>query len=85
MLKNLDNTTCFSAHEACNKNCAQKKCRYWHQVSEHNNCIINMVNKKDEYTLEEIGSIFDVTRMRICQIEKRAIEKLKSFNQVFLD
>ena len=28
-------------------------------------------------TLEEIGNIFKVTRMRICQIEKRAIEKIK--------
>jgi DNA-directed RNA polymerase sigma subunit (sigma70/sigma32) len=85
MKKELNKKTCFSAHESCKKNCEQKKCRYWHEIPEHNNCIINMANKKDEYTLEEIGEIFGVTRMRICQIEKKAIEKIKIINQVFLD
>lgn len=27
-------------------------------------------------TLQEIGEIFDVTRMRICQIEKTVLQKL---------
>ena len=30
-----------------------------------------------KFTLEEIGKMFDVTRMRICQVEKIAIEKIK--------
>jgi DNA-directed RNA polymerase sigma subunit (sigma70/sigma32) len=38
--------------------------------------------KNEEYdsnkiTLQDIGDIFKVTRMRICQIEKNAIKKLK--------
>jgi DNA-directed RNA polymerase sigma subunit (sigma70/sigma32) len=28
-------------------------------------------------TLHEIGKIFGLTRMRICQIEKRALQKIK--------
>ena len=34
-------------------------------------------SNKDKWTLEKIGNIFGVTRMRICQIEKRAIEKIQ--------
>jgi DNA-directed RNA polymerase sigma subunit (sigma70/sigma32) len=41
-------------------------------------CCINLAGKKENFTLEDVGNIFSVTRMRICQIEKRAIEKLKS-------
>ena len=40
---------------------------------------------EDKITLQDIGNIFKVTRMRICQIEKNAIKKLKdriySFNE----
>jgi DNA-directed RNA polymerase sigma subunit (sigma70/sigma32) len=32
---------------------------------------------EDKITLQDIGDIFKVTRMRICQIEKNAIKKLK--------
>lgn len=77
MNKNFENTTCFSAHKQCKKSCINKKCRYWHNLSEHNNCIINASNEKDEYTLEEVGNFFNVTRMRICQIEKIAKNKIK--------
>jgi DNA-directed RNA polymerase sigma subunit (sigma70/sigma32) len=42
-----------------------------------NNCCLNF-SKKEKITLEEIGKIFNVTRMRICQIEKIAIQNIKS-------
>lgn len=51
----------------------------------HNNCIINMVNENEDLTLEKVGELFNVTRMRICQIEKNIIDKLKNFNQAYLD
>ena len=37
----LNDTTCFSAHKKLNKNCQNKKCRYWHELGTNNNCIIN--------------------------------------------
>lgn len=83
---NFDKMTCFEAHKKCNKNCRQKKCSYWqNDFDEHNNCMVNLINQKNDYTLEEIGTFFNVTRMRVCQIEKNAIEKIKSFNQAYLD
>lgn len=72
-----DNITCFKAHENKNKNCRNKKCRYWHELNHSNNCIINASQDKT-YTLQEIGDLFNITRMRICQIEKNAIKKIKS-------
>ena len=60
------------------KNCMQKKCRYWHNLDTHNNCIINLVNENEEMTLEKVGDLFNVTRMRICQIEKNVIDKLRN-------
>lgn len=74
---NLNKTTCFDAHKSSNKDCKNKKCRYWHDINHSNKCIINASQEKT-YTLQEIGDMFDITRMRICQIEKHAISKLKS-------
>tara|TARA_R110001583_G_scaffold88575_10_gene229530 strand:- start:1956 stop:2177 length:222 start_codon:yes stop_codon:yes gene_type:complete len=60
-------------------NCEIKKCRYWIESNNScNNCCINFIsNKNEKITLEDIGKLFKVTRMRICQIEKIAIKKVK--------
>ena len=69
---------CYEYNKNKNKNCKSKNCRYWIKNCEYSNCTIIAANKKEQITLEDIGKIFSVTRMRICQIEKRAIEKLKN-------
>ena len=81
MSNKISNTTCFDAHKIKNKNCNIKTCRHWHDLDGSNNCILNKVNdnleKNIDMTLQEIGDIFNITRMRICQIEKNSIKKLK--------
>ena len=72
----LNNLTCFSAHKNMKKNCQNKKCRYWHNLNSDNNCIINK-SSENPHTLQEIGDLFDITRMRICQIEKQTLEKVR--------
>jgi DNA-directed RNA polymerase sigma subunit (sigma70/sigma32) len=67
---------CFEFNKKNKSQCEKKNCRYWLKSKESNNCCINY-NFKEKITLEEIGKIFGVTRMRICQIEKTAISKLK--------
>lgn len=81
MSSNIKNTTCFNAHIQKNKSCKNKSCRYWHSLESSNNCVINEVNKNIEnnsdLTLQEIGSMFNITRMRVCQIEKQILNKIK--------
>lgn len=70
---------CFDYNKKCNKLCEKANCRYWIDFDKSQNCCINAAkNGSDKFTLQDIGDIFKVTRMRICQIEKIAIKKLKS-------
>lgn len=41
------------------------------------NCAVLAAKREDTRTLQEIGDIFGVTRMRICQIEKAVMSKLR--------
>lgn len=68
---------CFEHFKSTNKLCKKNTCRYWVDCSEFNNCCIIGANKSEKITLQNIGELFNVTRMRICQIEKIAIKKLK--------
>jgi len=70
---------CFKYNQKNNLNCNKNTCRYWidHKKSK-NCCLLANNNEKKKVTLQDIGDIFNVTRMRICQIEKSAINKLKT-------
>ncbi len=77
------NTTCFSEHERCSVSCSNNECRLWIDSEKNYNCTI-LAAKDGPKTLQEIGDIFNVTRMRICQIEKTIFGKLlydKNINQ----
>lgn len=75
-LKVVTNQACFSFHNENKIECKKKICRNWISSSEHMNCAIIAANT-GKMTLHEIGKIFGLTRMRICQIEKRALQKIK--------
>ena len=68
---------CFQYNKKNNATCKVASCRYWINHKESNNCCINY-EKREKTTLEDVGKIFNVTRMRICQIEKIAISKVKT-------
>ena len=84
MNTDFNKITCFNAHKYCQKSCKNNECRYWHSLATHNNCIINLANESEDLTLESIGELFNVTRMRICQIEKKSIDKLSDVSQAYL-
>jgi hypothetical protein len=70
-------TTCFAEHEKHNVKCEKKACRQWMNSSCHMNCAIIAASQNDEgLTLQQIGDIFSVTRMRVCQLEKASLQKM---------
>ena len=76
MERNDKTKTCFSN---CRKNktpCINKQCRAWFKCDKHFNCTI-LAAEEGPMTLQKIGDLFGLTRMRICQIEKNAIKKIK--------
>ena len=68
---------CYIYNKKLNVKCEKNNCRYWIEKKDSNNCCLIASEENNKLTLEEIGSIFNVTRMRICQIEKKAIKKIK--------
>ena len=75
----IENLTCFKAHAQLNTACKNDECRYWKEMdnTSHHNCVI-LAAKDGPMTLQQVGDIFNVTRMRICQIEKIAKQYLKT-------
>ena len=73
----LINMKCFEHHNKNKSNCEKSTCRYWINCKESQNCCIIGADTDKKFTLEDVGNIFNVTRMRICQVEKIAINKLR--------
>lgn len=71
----VKNTTCFVEHKKRNLKCQKESCRNWMNCPSALNCAI-IGGEQGKWILKDIGEIFDVTRMRICQIEKEIIKKL---------
>lgn len=67
--------TCFSAHMRHSIACEKIDCRYWMQNEKTQNCAI-IAASAGGMTLEQIGQIFGLTRMRVCQIEKNIYKKI---------
>lgn len=76
----VKNTTCFFEHKKRQLSCNKKTCRMWiDENSSHNCCILKA---QEAHTLQEIGNLFGVTRMRICQLEKSILKKVETLNEL---
>ena len=71
----VEGTTCFAEHQKRNLTCSKTSCRQWMDCKGSLNCAI-VGATQGEHTLQQIGDIFDVTRMRVCQIEKSILTDL---------
>jgi hypothetical protein len=69
--------TCFEAQSKYNVCCQRRHCKNWINSACDVNCIVVAV-KNGPKTLQEIGKIYGLTRMRICQIEKAIYEKIET-------
>lgn len=79
MKKNEDvvkGATCFAMHKKYEVECNKKDCKYWINNKNGQNCVV-LTAQSGPKTLQEIGEMYGLTRMRICQIEKNIYKKLK--------
>jgi hypothetical protein len=65
----VEGTTCFAEHAKRKLPCLRTSCRNWINDTGCSNCSLVSAQEGPK-TLEEIGNVFGLTRMRICQIEK---------------
>ena len=65
----------------CKKNdvsCPNKECRYWIDYEDDLNCSFVAIDKNEGgLTLREVGERLRISFVRVCQIEKAAVQKLK--------
>ena len=69
-------TTCWETNAANKTACRNKKCRLWLECKAKQNCTI-IAAQEGPKTLQEIGDLHGLTRMRICQVEKEALRKIR--------
>jgi len=55
----------------------KKQDRYYIHSTSHNNCVLCLINERGAMTQDEVAKYFGVTKMRISQLEKRALQNLK--------
>ena len=71
----IDDDTCFAAHARYGVTCERQECRYWMLNPGTQNCAV-IASNSGSMTLEQVGEIFGLTRMRVCQIEKKIYKKM---------
>jgi hypothetical protein len=72
---------CFELYKSNGTECKKQECKYWINCKEESNCTI-IAASSGPRTLQEIGDMFGVTRMRICQIEKKILGKISGMISV---
>ncbi len=73
----VPNVTCFSVLAKQGVDCQRKRCQHWISHEEGHNCVM-ITAQIGPHTLQQIGKIYGLTRMRICQIEKSIYEKIRN-------
>jgi len=78
-MKNNDNNeskSCYQCVSDANVPCPEINCRHWLNSEEALNCSI-IAAKSGPKTLQQIGDYYGISRMRVCQIEKSILKKLR--------
>ena len=58
--------------------CSKKDCRLWMDYDKDLNCSLISVKKNGKLTLSEVGDRLGISYVRVSQIEKQAVKKLKT-------
>ena len=59
------------------KSCEEKECRHWINYEEDNNCSLIATSKNGPMTLQQIADRLEISVVRVCQIEKEVLRKVK--------
>jgi DNA-directed RNA polymerase sigma subunit (sigma70/sigma32) len=80
-MKNSTETTCFDLLKKFSQDCrcANKNCKFNFASSQKSCLLVQFLDSENEnLSLQELGDIFNISRMRVCQIEKGIIRKIVS-------
>ena len=70
---------CVTACKKYGVSCPNSSCKSWIDYEDDLNCAYVAVDKHEEgLTLREVGDRLGISFVRVCQIEKQALEKLKT-------
>jgi hypothetical protein len=72
----VEGTTCFDTQAKQNVDCLRQRCPHWIPYQVSHNCVL-IAAQEGPHTLQTIGQIYGLTRMRICQIEKEILGKIR--------
>jgi len=77
-MKNDDNENklCYQLVDDTNIPCSEIGCRHWLNAEVELNCSI-IAAQTGPKTLQQIGDYYGISRMRVCQIEKSILKKLR--------
>ena len=68
---------CYKKIASGKNPCKQTDCRHFLNAEKDLNCSIIAADSGPK-TLQEIGDYYGISRMRVCQIEKSILKKLRS-------
>lgn len=71
---------CYNKVKLSGRVCRVRSCRHYLNSKDNLNCSILAAHSGPK-TLKTIGECYGVTRMRICQIEKQILKKLRKASE----
>ena len=82
----MDDTKLECYQKILNKKspCPETNCRHFLKSDKDLNCSIIAANSGPK-TLQEIGDYYGISRMRVCQIEKAILKKLRADSKKLRD
>ena len=62
--------------------CPESDCRYWVEYPEDQNCSLISIAENGKMTLEQVAERLGVSFVRVSQIEKKALQKIKNLIKI---
>lgn len=78
------NYACVQNVKADSSPCNNTDCRHNLNSEKYNSCAL-IAAEEGPLTLQEIGDFYGISRMRVCQIEKSILKKLKNQRSLLSD